>query len=75
MKIKRKFLIPIFALTFLAVLAIADIPPPPVNQNFGVYDTLMVNYNETLCRGCHNSTSSPLVIPSPREWSVMAIYS
>lgn len=61
MKIKRKFLIPIFALTFLAVLAIADIPPPPVNQNFGVYDTLMVNYNETLCRGCHNSTSSPLV--------------
>ncbi len=61
MKIKRKILIPIFALAFLGILAIAAIPPPPVNQNFGIYDTLMMNYNETLCRGCHNSTSSPLV--------------
>lgn len=70
MKIKRKILIPIFALVFLAV-AIADIPPPPVNQNFGIYDTTLMNpadltgqtpiYNETMCRGCHNSTSSPLV--------------
>ncbi len=61
MKIKRKILIPIFALVFLAILAIAAIPPPPVNQNFGIYDTVMMSYNETLCRGCHNSTSSPLV--------------
>src|SRR3990170_2588595 len=61
MIIKRKILIPIFALVFLAVLSIAAIPPPPVNQNFGIYDTMMVNYNEPLCRGCHNSTSSPLV--------------
>lgn len=62
MKIKRKILIPISALVFLGILvAIADIPPPPANQNFGVYDTMMMNYNEALCRGCHNSTSSPLV--------------
>jgi hypothetical protein len=71
MKIKRKFLIPIFALVILAIVAIADIPPPPVNQNFGIYDTTIMNpadptgqtpiYNETMCRGCHNSTSSPLV--------------
>ncbi len=64
MKLKRKILIPVFALAFLAILAvlvIADIPPPPVNQNFGIYDTMMMNYTEPLCRGCHNSTSSPLV--------------
>ncbi|MCZ7356870.1 MAG: hypothetical protein O8C65_08050 [Candidatus Methanoperedens sp.] len=45
----------------MAILAIAAIPPPPVNQNFGIYDTMMINYTEPLCRGCHNSTSSPLV--------------
>jgi IPT/TIG domain len=39
-----------------------DYTSPPVNQNYGIYDTLMMNYNETLCRGCHNSTSSPLMI-------------
>ncbi len=70
MKIKRKILIPIFAMAFLAILAImaiADIPPPPVNQkfDFGTYDTTMMNpadstgqtpiYNETMCRGCHIS--------------------
>ncbi len=75
MKIKRKILIPISAVVFLAILAllaIADVPPPPVNEHFGIYDTTMMNpadltgqtpiYNETMCRGCHNSTSSPLVI-------------
>lgn len=61
MKIKRKIMIPISALVFLTILAIAAIPPPPVNQNFGIYDTMMLNYTETLCRGCHNSTSSPLI--------------
>ncbi len=60
MKIKRKILIPIFALTFLAVLAIADNPPPPVNQNFGIFDTTMINYNENLCRGCHTTTGTIL---------------
>ncbi len=71
MRIKGKILIPILAVVFLAILAIADIPPPPVNQNFGILDTTLMNpndltgqtpiYNETMCRGCHNSTSSPLV--------------
>ncbi len=63
MKIKGKILIPISALAFLAILAIlaiADIPPPPVNQNFGIYDTLMMSYNEPLCRGCHNTTGTIL---------------
>lgn len=73
MKIKRKILIPILAVAYLLVLlAVADIPPPPVNQNFGVYDTTLMNpadptgqtpiYTEAMCRGCHNSTSSPIVV-------------
>ena len=61
MKIKRNILIPIVAMLYLAMIAIANIPPPPVNQNFGITDTMMINYTESLCRGCHNSTSSPLV--------------
>ncbi len=64
MRIKSKILIPISALIFismLVMLAYADIPPPPVNQYFGVNDTLMIKYNEPLCRGCHNTTSSPLI--------------
>jgi hypothetical protein len=61
MKMKRKILIPIIAILYLVVIGIANIPPPPVNQNFGIRDTMMINYTESLCRGCHNSTSSPLV--------------
>ncbi len=60
MKIKGKILISVFALAFLALIAIADIPPPPVNQNFGIYDTMMVNYNETMCRGCHTTSGTIL---------------
>ena len=58
MKIKIKILIPIFALALLAILGFAAIPPPPVNQNFGVYDTVMMSYNETLCRGCHTTSGT-----------------
>ncbi len=63
MKIKRKILIPISAMVFLAILAImaiADVPPPPVNQNFGINDTMMINYTEPLCRGCHQTTGTIL---------------
>jgi hypothetical protein len=68
MRIKRKILIPIFALAILAMLAAADIPPPPANQNFGIYDTMLMNpadstgqtpiYNQTMCRGCHTSSGT-----------------
>jgi hypothetical protein len=68
MRIRRKILIPVFVLVFLAIWAIADIPPPPVNQNFGFYDTTLMNpadlsgqtpiYNETMCRGCHTTTGT-----------------
>ncbi len=57
-------LLPILCLLFVGLLAVtvfARVPPPPTNQNFGVLDTTMVSYNETLCRGCHNTTSSPII--------------
>jgi len=60
MNAKTKILIAIFTLILLVTLAVADIPPPPVNQNFGMYDTAAINYSEIICRGCHNSTSNPL---------------
>ena len=45
------------AIVILALLgtAIAIIPPPPVNQDLGVYDTLFGDLAENECRVCHNS--------------------
>jgi len=47
------------AIVFLAFvgLAWALVPPPPANQNIGIYDTGIATYNEPLCRNCHDSTS------------------
>lgn len=40
-------------LTIMTIQGFASIPPPPVNQDMGVYDTLFANYTENMCRGCH----------------------
>ncbi len=51
---KRKSIISVLVLLILAEgLAYALIPPPPVNQNMGFYDTLFANLSENKCRGCH----------------------
>ncbi len=65
MKIRKKILIPILALLYLAVLAFANVPPPPVNQNFGIYDTsitfLQTNAtDQSACRACHTSSGTIL---------------
>ena len=39
----------------LVNLAIALIPPPPANQNIGIYDTVFSDFNESECRECHSS--------------------
>lgn len=44
-----------FVLVLLVNLAIALIPPPPVNQNIGIYDTIFSDFNESECRECHSS--------------------
>ncbi len=42
----------------LVTTAWAIVPPPPVNQNIGIYDTTITQFNETLCRSCHQTTGT-----------------
>lgn len=56
MKIKVIIIIIIFIIALISQgLVFALIPPPPANQNMGVYDTLFVDFTESKCRGCHAS--------------------
>jgi len=45
------------ALVGLAIvgIAIAAIPPPPANQDLGIYDTVYGEFAEDDCRACHSS--------------------
>ncbi len=46
----------IFGLVIVGIIqgiVFALIPPPPVNQDMGMYDTLISNYTENMCRKCH----------------------
>lgn len=55
------------ALTFAyAVSALADVPPPPVNQNIGIPDGVFNNLVEANCRACHEDTTvvNPGTIPN-----------
>ena len=36
-------------------IAIAAIPPPPANQDLGIYDTVCGEFAEEDCRACHSS--------------------
>jgi hypothetical protein len=57
-KIELKYKVPIMVIAIVTLVAIvaAIVPPPPVNQNIGVYDTTITQFNQSLCRNCHNST-------------------
>jgi len=52
---KYGFIIGIGLVVLMQALVLALIPPPPVNQNMGMYDTLFLNVNESGCRNCHAS--------------------
>ncbi|KCZ73597.1 IPT/TIG domain-containing protein [Candidatus Methanoperedens nitroreducens] len=45
------------AITFLVLVGIswAVVPPPPVNQNLGLYDTNIANVSSETCKGCHTA--------------------
>ena len=55
---KRKRIL--YGLTILIVvltigIALALVPPPPANQDLGIYDTLCKEFAEEDCRACHSS--------------------
>jgi len=52
---KKHYILPSIAILLITSLVFALIPPPPVNQNMGVYDTLFANFTEGKCRDCHAS--------------------
>ena len=43
------------AVLILISIAMADVPPPPANQDLGIYDTVFTDFNEEKCRECHSS--------------------
>ena len=50
----------LYGLTMLIVVltigvALAIVPPPPANQDLGIYDTLCAEFTEDDCRACHSS--------------------
>src|SRR5659263_559956 len=49
---KYGFIIGLGLVVLMQALVLALIPPPPVNQNMGMYDTLFLNVNESGCRNC-----------------------
>jgi len=56
--VKRKRIL--YGLTILIVvlsigIALAIVPPPPANQDLGIYDTLCEEFAEDDCRACHSS--------------------
>lgn len=41
----------------------ALVPPPPVNQNIGIYDRTFTGFEATTCLGCHDpSTTDPTTV-------------
>ncbi|HLB71754.1 MAG TPA: IPT/TIG domain-containing protein [Candidatus Methanoperedens sp.] len=63
------FILGIGFVFLMQTLVFALIPPPPVNQNMGVYDTLFANLTENNCRGCHASgvpDTHHLLVPAGR---------
>lgn len=55
MNIKYILISGILLVLTMQTLVFALIPPPPVNQVMGVYDTNFANLTEIKCRGCHSS--------------------
>jgi hypothetical protein len=47
----------------VGVMEAALVPPPPVNQNIGIYDRTFTGFEATTCLGCHDpSTTDPTTV-------------
>jgi hypothetical protein len=56
-KAKKSLMFLVFMVAFLASysICVADIPPPPVDQDIGILDTVFNNLLEADCRLCHEN--------------------
>ncbi|PWB56937.1 MAG: hypothetical protein C3F06_00140 [Candidatus Methanoperedenaceae archaeon] len=53
----KNILLSVLVIAAIAAVAMALVPPPPVEQNLGTYDTRVDKYTESLCRNCHDTTT------------------
>ncbi len=52
---KKKLYIASAIILMLVGIGLAAIPPPPVNQDLGLYDTRVAFVSSVTCKGCHPS--------------------
>lgn len=64
---KVKKLLAFAFLIGMATTAWADIPPPPVNQNLGIPDSVFNLLTASVCRTCHNQ-NPPAGIPVSNQY-------
>ncbi len=58
----KKFILAVITLLVLAGIGIAIVPPPPVNQNIGMYDTRVDKLTNATCHNaaCHGADDSAI---------------
>lgn len=64
MRSNKKLIVAVGLALGMAGSAWANVPPPPVNQNIGINDTVFNNLHEQDCRFCHrNDGTAPNGVP------------
>jgi len=61
MRSKALSLIGILAAASLMLTGVASavVPPPPANQDLGIFDGIFNNLTEAECRACHDDPNHP----------------
>lgn len=56
----RNILFSVIVIAAIAAMAMALVPPPPVNQNIGFYDTYVASLTQATCHTCHGSDDTAI---------------